>query len=81
MRASEITINNNYVITRVHPSPVSAKLAEMGCLPGSTIKLVLLAPLGDPLAFEINGDFLLSMRRTEAALIEVTSNNSTDDKP
>jgi ferrous iron transport protein A len=76
MRASDIPMGECYLIAKVLPSPVSAKLAEMGCLPGSTIELVMKAPLNDPLAFEINGDFLLSMRQTEAALIEVTAKAS-----
>lgn len=43
---------------------------EMGCVPGQVIELKLVAPFGDPLAFEIAG-YCLSMRKTEAAMVEV----------
>ena len=43
---------------------------EMGCVPGQEIQLKLIAPFGDPLAFEISG-YCLSMRRTEAERVEI----------
>ena len=49
---------------------IKLKLMEMGCLPGEKISLVRLAPLGDPIAFSVSG-YLLSMRRDEAATVEV----------
>ena len=41
---------------------------ELGLLPGTPVKLVRVAPLGDPLEFEFRG-YRLSLRREEAALI------------
>jgi ferrous iron transport protein A len=35
-----------------------------------TVRLLGAAPLGDPLAFEVRG-YRLSLRRAEAALVEV----------
>ncbi len=34
------------------------KLLEMGCLPGNTVKLLQIAPFGDPLYLDINGSHL-----------------------
>ena len=33
---------------------IPLKLLEMGCLPGNSIELIQIAPLGDPLYFCIN---------------------------
>lgn len=33
---------------------IPLKLLEMGCLPGNTIQLLQIAPLGDPLYYNIN---------------------------
>jgi len=41
------------------------RLLEMGMTPGCSVQLVRIAPLGDPLAFELRG-YHLSLRRDEA---------------
>lgn len=46
------------------------RLLEMGLVPGTEIRLVTVAPLGDPLQIEVRGG-QWSIRRTEAAQIEV----------
>lgn len=49
---------------------VGRRILEMGLTPGATIKLVAIAPLGDPLAFEVRG-YRLSLRKAEAARVAV----------
>jgi ferrous iron transport protein A len=49
---------------------VSLRLMEMGLTPGVELRLVGVAPLGDPLELELRG-YRLSLRRSEAARIEV----------
>lgn len=46
------------------------KLLEMGCLPGETIRVKLVAPFNDPIAVEVGGN-LISMCRAEARGITV----------
>ena len=46
------------------------RLLEMGLVPGVEIRLVTVAPLGDPLRIEIRGG-QWSLRRSEAAEIMV----------
>lgn len=46
------------------------RLREMGLVPGTEIRLVRRAPLGDPLQFEVRG-YQLSLRSTEAGCVEV----------
>ncbi len=46
------------------------RLFELGFLPGTPVRLLAAAPLGDPLDVEVRG-CRFSLRRAEAALIEV----------
>ena len=46
------------------------RLLEMGLVPGVTVKVVTIAPLGDPMQIEIRGG-QWSIRRNEAAQIVV----------
>ena len=46
------------------------RLMEMGLLEGEEVEIVGYAPLGDPLEIRL-GDYCLSLRRSEAARIEV----------
>ncbi len=48
-----------------------ARLLEMGLVPGTTVEVVRLAPLGDPMELKVRG-FLLSVRKAEAAHVEVS---------
>ncbi len=47
------------------------RLMEMGLLEGELVEIVGFAPLGDPLEIRL-ADYCLSLRRSEAARIEVT---------
>lgn len=55
---------------------ITARLLEMGLIPGTTITLVGKAPLGDPLEYELRG-YRLSLRKTEA--LRVTISNQTGE--
>jgi len=46
------------------------RLLEMGLVPGTLVRLVTVAPLGDPLRIEVRGG-QWSIRRAEAAKIQV----------
>jgi len=46
------------------------KLMEMGCLPGETINIEKIAPLGDPISIKVSG-YTLSLRLNEAETILV----------
>ena len=46
----------------------AVRLMEMGLLPGTTVEVVRLAPLGDPMDIRVRG-FHLSLRKAEAANI------------
>lgn len=42
----------------------------MGLLPGREVTVLFRAPLGDPIAIDVNG-YILSLRLDEAAMIHV----------
>lgn len=46
------------------------RLFEMGLLPGTGVRLVRRAPLGDPLEIELRG-YALSLRTEEARVVNV----------
>jgi len=70
LNLTELDKGQKAIISRIQDGSVKEKLMEMGCVPGQVIELKLVAPFGDPLAFEIAG-YCLSMRKTEAAMVEV----------
>ena len=48
----------------------AGRLAALGFLPGSRVRISRIAPLGDPISIEMGGQEI-SLRRSEANLIEV----------
>jgi ferrous iron transport protein A len=49
---------------------VFQRLSEIGLVPGACLRVVRLAPFGDPLEVQV-GRFHLALRRTEARRVEV----------
>lgn len=70
---SEVPIGSEAVIRQLPTGGgVFLRLREMGVLPGTRVKLIRTAPLGDPLEISVRG-YNLSLRRSEAASIAVDS--------
>lgn len=67
---SDIKLGEKVRVKNVLPSEISSKLLEMGFYVGKELSLVYKAPFGDPLAIQV-GEYILSMRKSEAAFIEV----------
>lgn len=51
-------------------SPVAARLLDLGFVPGTVVRALRRAPLGDPTLYELRGT-QLCLRRSEARRIEV----------
>jgi len=58
------------VILRFESPDLELKLMEMGCIPGETVVVEQIAPLGDPMSIRIAG-YSLSLRKNEANQIIV----------
>ncbi len=50
--------------------PVGERLLDLGLLPGTTVRVLRRAPLGDPTVYELRG-YQLCLRRTEADRVHV----------
>lgn len=55
------------------------RLMEMGLLENEEVEVVGLAPLGDPLEIRL-GDYRLSLRRSEAARVQIQPLPETTDR-
>jgi len=51
---------------------ISIRLMEMGLVPGTDLRVLGIAPLGDPLEIEIRG-YRLSVRKSEAARVQLAA--------
>lgn len=67
---SKMKVGTFAEITFIENSPIYSKLLEMGFLIGTKVELVFKAPLGDPIAVEVNGT-VFSLRKDEASYIQV----------
>lgn len=73
MRLSELKTGERGVIAKVYGTGSFRKrIVEMGFIKGKTVKVVLNAPLHDPIVYEIIG-YKISLRREEANMIEIIS--------
>jgi len=74
----KIEPGNTAVVRRVGRHGRGRKrLMAMGMVPGAEIEILRKAPLGDPVEYRIKG-YSLSMRKADAAGIEVRPNDGTN---
>jgi ferrous iron transport protein A len=69
-KLSELEPGQQGIIRKFNSDDLFLKLMEMGCLPGETIILEQVAPLGDPISVNVSG-YSLSLRLNEAENIYV----------
>ena len=67
---SHCAVGEKIEIISIEYDFIATKLIEMGVTEKLQTKVVLIAPLGDPIAIDING-FILSIRKAEARKILV----------
>ncbi|MCC8408808.1 ferrous iron transport protein A [Mucilaginibacter sp. UR6-1] len=68
MDLSQLEVGQTGIVKEFTDLEMSVKLMEMGCLPGETVKVTRVAPLGDPIAITVSG-YQLSLRKLEASTI------------
>lgn len=69
-RLSEISVGKTVLIKHFENDDIFLKLMEMGCVPGETVIIDQVAPLGDPISILVAG-YHLSLRLNEAEKIWV----------
>jgi ferrous iron transport protein B len=73
MTLAELQNNESGIITKVKGRGAFRKrITEMGFVKGKTVRVIKNAPLKDPVEYSIM-DYEISLRRSEAALIEIIS--------
>ncbi len=55
-------------IIDINIDEIPLKLIEMGCLPGNDIELIQIAPMGDPLFFNVNDSKVAIRKKTASAI-------------
>ena len=73
--AADLKIGQMGTIVRLGDEELSLKLLEMGCLPGETILMQHIAPLGGPVCIRVSG-YNLSLRKSEAEAIYMQESGS-----
>ena len=66
---SKIKPGNSGLIDFFTDNVIANKLMAMGLLPGTSISLIRKTPLGNTLYIKANNQFLLALRKREAACI------------
>ena len=72
MKLSELKPGQEAIIVGFSGEEASIKLMEMGLVPGESVLLEQIAPLGDPISVNVSG-YHLSLRLSEAEQIEVNT--------
>ena len=79
MKLSELHTGERGVIVKVYGhGGFRKRIVEMGFVKGKAVKVILNAPLRDPIEYEIMG-YKISLRREEANLVEVISETEAED--
>ncbi|MBQ9641961.1 MAG: ferrous iron transport protein B [Bacteroidaceae bacterium] len=78
MKLSELKTGETGVIVHVHGhGGFRKRIIEMGFIKGETIKVLLNAPLHDPVKYKVM-DYEVSLRRAEAELVEVVNEEEAE---
>ncbi|MBO7208930.1 MAG: ferrous iron transport protein A [Clostridia bacterium] len=68
---SSLKIGESGVIKKLHgEGAVRRRIMDMGITKGTTVSIVKVAPLGDPLEINVRG-YELSLRKSDAEFIEI----------
>ena len=79
MKLSELKTGERGVIVKVNGhGGFRKRIIEMGFVKGSKVKVILNAPLRDPIEYEVIG-YKISLRREQAAKIEVISESEAKE--
>ena len=73
MTLAKLAVGSNARVARIEGTDeIACRLMEMGLTPGVEVRVVGVAPLGDPLELELRG-YRLSIRKSEAMRVQIES--------
>lgn len=71
MTLKDVKIGSSAIVTKINgQGPLKRRIMDMGITKGVNIRVVKVAPLGDPIEINVR-NYELSLRKADAALIEV----------
>lgn len=70
---TNLKVGEHGIIKSFNDPHLSLKLLEMGCLPGTKVRIDCEAPLGCPVCITVGDNYHLSLRKSEAETIEIES--------
>ena len=72
MTLDQLTPGQEATVIGFADDVLGTQLLEMGLIPGDSVMLERIAPLGDPIAVR-TGELLLILRRNEASTVEINA--------
>lgn len=73
LRLNQVRVGRTVRVVRVHgEGALRQRILDMGLTKNAEVKVLKMAPFGDPIEMEVRG-FELSLRKAEAACVEVES--------
>lgn len=76
---ASLKIGESGIISDENQHSIPLKLLEMGCLPGTEVRLLQIAPLNDPMYIVVNGSHL-AIRKEMASKIKLINLDKKDDE-
>lgn len=70
MNLGELKIGQRANIVQVHFGVSTLRIMELGMVVGAEVRLLAIAPTGEPLAFQI-GESVVSLRKSDAAVVKI----------
>ncbi|MCZ7545681.1 MAG: ferrous iron transport protein A [Anaerolineae bacterium] len=69
------------VVTALHSDGAERRrMMDLGIVPGTAIRVEMVSPLGDPVAYLVRGS-VVALRREQAAKIEITLQPAEETQP
>lgn len=72
VKLTQVKKGIDVIVQSIDGDELRSKLLELGITSGCTLRVLYSAPLGDPIAVDVEG-FVLSLRKSEANLIRVNA--------
>ena len=73
LRLNQVRVGRTVRVVRVHgEGALRQRILDMGLTKNAEVKILKMAPFGDPIEMTVRG-FELSLRKAEAACVEVES--------
>ena len=77
-KLSDLKLHEKGAVRRINGGgAVRRRMMDMGLTTGTEVAVLRIAPLGDPIEFDVRG-YHLSLRKSEAANIEVDMPNTPE---